>query len=109
MGLTFSIPDEALVAPRPELLDEFISTRPPAICWRAGAALRLSDYGDGTNYQGDSMSPSSAVALSQERSRHLLARRARLRSAKERSRSATPSRDSSREARLRTARARDEV
>ena len=64
MGLTFSIPDGALVAPRPELLDEFISTRPPAICWRAGAALRLSDYGDGTNYQGDGMSPSSAIALS---------------------------------------------
>ena len=85
MGLTFSISDGALVAPRPELLDEFIGTRPPAICWRAGAALRLSDHGDGTNYQGDIMSPTSAIAISKERGRHLLARRARSRSSKDRS------------------------
>ena len=49
------------------------------------------------------MSPASAIAISKERSRHLLARRAR-----SRSRSVTPSREASREARLHKARARDE-
>ena len=32
LGLRFSIPNGALPAPRPELLDEFISSQPPAIC-----------------------------------------------------------------------------
>ena len=70
------------------------------------ANTRPIDYGDGANYRGDSLSPVSTAALTKERSRHHLAKRAR-----SRSRSATPTRRESRgdfEDKLRRARAQDE-